>query len=170
MGSSTQAERPILDPAKILASRSASCRRGRRWHNLPRVTDVPPGFEPFDSGADFLDLVGPVYARGDGSGRVFGLRVEDRHRNSAGVAHGGLLATMVDFAVGRAIEADADDGSPRMTVSLTTDFLRAVEAGSWLEARTRVERLGGTLAFADCALVVDGAEVVRARAVFAAAS
>jgi acyl-coenzyme A thioesterase PaaI-like protein len=55
-------------------------------------------------------------------------------------------------------------------VSLTTDYLRAVEPGSWLEAHTRVDRLGGTLAFADCSLTVDGEEVVRARAVFAALS
>jgi uncharacterized protein (TIGR00369 family) len=130
---------------------------------------VPAGFELFDGGADFMELVGPVYARGDGGERVLALRVEDRHRNAGGVAHGGLLATLVDFALGRAIEADADDDQPRMTVSLTTDFLRPVEPGAWLEAHTRVERLGGTLAFAECSLIVDGDEVVRGRAVFASA-
>jgi len=117
-----------------------------------------------------MELVGPVYARGNGGERVLALRVEDRHRNAGGVAHGGLLATLVDFALGRAIEADADDNQPRMTVSLTTDYLSAVKSGSWLEAHTRVDRLGGTLAFADCSLEVDGEEVVRARAVFAALS
>lgn len=122
----------------------------------------------FDGGADFLELIGPVYARGEGTKRVFGLRVEDRHRNAGGVAHGGLLATVVDFSLGRAIEADADDETARMTVSLTIDYLKAVETGSWLESRTRVERVGGTLAFADCSLRVDEDEVVRARAVFAA--
>jgi acyl-coenzyme A thioesterase 13 len=141
----------------------------RRTLNLTPMSWVPGGFERFDGGADFMELIGPVYARGDGSARVLGLRVEDRHRNAGGVAHGGLLATLVDFALGRAIEADADDDQPRMTVSLTTDFLRAVETGSWVEAHTRVERLGGTLAFAECSLVVEGDEVVRGRAVFAAA-
>lgn len=135
--------------------------------NLRSVTHVPEGFERFDGGADFMELVGPVYARGEGSARVLALRVEDRHRNAGGVAHGGLLTTLVDFALGRAIETDADDDQPRMTVSLTTDFLKAVESGSWVEAHTRVERLGGTLAFAECSLVVDGDEVVRGRAVFA---
>jgi uncharacterized protein (TIGR00369 family) len=134
------------------------------------VSDLPEGFSEFDGGADFLDLVGPIYSREDGDARVFGLRVEDRHRNAGGVTHGGMLATLVDFALGRAIEADADDDQPRMTVSLTIDYLKAVEPGSWVQTRTRVERLGGTLAFADCSLIVDDAEVVRARAVFAAAS
>lgn len=138
--------------------------------NLRRVTEMPAGFERFDGEADFLELVGPVFSRGEDGERVFALRVEDRHRNAGGVAHGGLLATLVDFSLGRAIEADADDDQPRMTVSLTIDYLKAVATGSWLEAHTRVDRLGATLAFADCALKVDGEEVTRARAVFAALS
>ena len=137
---------------------------------MPRVTDAPAGFERFSGGADFLELVGPVYAREHDDRRVFGLRVEDRHRNAGGVAHGGLLATLIDFALGRAIEADADDDTPRVTVSLSIDYLKAVEPGSWLEAHTNVDRLGGTLAFADCALRVGGDDVARARAVFAAIS
>jgi acyl-coenzyme A thioesterase PaaI-like protein len=52
-------------------------------------------------------------------------------------------------------------------VSLTTDFLGAAKEGDFVEARTEVERLGGTLAFADCSLTVDGREIVRGRAVFA---
>jgi acyl-coenzyme A thioesterase 13 len=139
--------------------------------NLPRVSgQAPGGFERFDGGAAFVDLIGPVYARGTAADRVLALRVDDRHRNAGGVAHGGLLATLVDFALGRAIEVDAGDDRARMTVSLTIDYLRAVEVGAWLEAHTRVERLGGTLAFADCSLKVADDEVVRARAVFAALS
>jgi acyl-coenzyme A thioesterase PaaI-like protein len=56
-----------------------------------------------------------------------------------------------------------------VTVSLTTDYLKAVEVDDWVEAHTEVEKAGETLAFADCSLVVDGREVVRARAVFAVA-
>jgi acyl-coenzyme A thioesterase 13 len=56
-----------------------------------------------------MDLIGPVHVREADGGRVFGLRIEERHRNAGGVAHGGLLATLVDYALGRAIEDDADD-------------------------------------------------------------
>jgi uncharacterized protein (TIGR00369 family) len=101
---------------------------------------------------------------------VFGLRVQERHRNVAGAAHGGLLATLVDFSLGRAIAHGLEGGDAPATVSLTTDFLGAVRVGDWLEAHTKVERLGGTLAFADCSLTVEGREVVRGRAVFAVLS
>ena len=132
------------------------------------MSDVPAGFEHYPSGADFLEFVGPVFVREEGDERIFGMRIEDRHRNANGVTQGGVLATLADFTLGRAIEADADDDQPRGTVSLTIDYLKPVEPGAWLEGRGHVDRLGNTLAFADCSLTVDGTEVVRARAVFAA--
>jgi acyl-coenzyme A thioesterase 13 len=130
------------------------------------LTAVPDGFAPLEEGGPFIDLVGPLYARGEGVDRVLALRVEERHRNSAGKAHGGLLATLVDFSLGRALAAADAAG---VTVSLTTDYLKAVEVGDWVEAHTEVEKAGETLAFADCSLTVESREVVRARAVFAVA-
>jgi uncharacterized protein (TIGR00369 family) len=100
---------------------------------------------------------------------IFGLRAEERHANHRGTVQGGLLSTLADFALGRAIEADADDGKDRATVSLTVDFLKPATPGDWIESRTRVDRVGGTLAFADCSLRVDDREVVRARAVWVVA-
>src|SRR3954451_9082320 len=127
--------------------------------------DAPDGFAPFDPQGPFLELVGPVLARENDDGVVFGLRVEERHTNHRGTVQGGLLSTFVDFALGRAIDADADDGKDRATVSLTVDFLKPATPGDWIESRARVERVGGTLAFADCSLTVDGREIVRGRAV-----
>jgi uncharacterized protein (TIGR00369 family) len=133
------------------------------------VSEAPEGFEPFDDHTPFLDLVGPVLVRGSAEDdeRVFGLRIEERHLNHRGTAQGGLLATLVDFAVGRAIEAGLQGEAQQATVSLTTDFLGPVKDGAWLEAHAKVERLGSRLAFADCSLIADDREVVRGRAVFA---
>jgi uncharacterized protein (TIGR00369 family) len=128
--------------------------------------DVPPGFSTFEPQGPFLRHIGPILAREDG---VFGLRAEERHTNHRGTVQGGLLSAFADYALGRAIGADADDDKPRATVSLTVDFLRPANPGDWIEARTRVERVGGTLSFADVSLTVEGREVVRARAVFVVA-
>ena len=134
------------------------------------MTETPRGFDAFDDHTPFLDLVGPVQVRGDGAERVFGLRIEERHLNHRGTAQGGLLATLVDFAVGRAIEAGLEGEAQQATVSLTTDFLGPVKEGAWLEAHVTVERIGSRLAFADCSLVADDREIVRGRAVFAVVS
>ena len=127
------------------------------------MAELSASFRPVPEPGPFLQHVGPVLADGD----VLGLHVEAQHLNASGMAQGGLLATLVDFAMGRAIRASADEGRRAATVSLTTDFLGAAKEGDFVEARTEVERLGGTLAFADCSLTVEGREIVRGRAVFA---
>jgi uncharacterized protein (TIGR00369 family) len=129
---------------------------------------VPEGFVPYEPQGPFLQQIGPIHVRegGDG-GLLFGLRAEERHTNHRGTIQGGLLSSFADFVLGRAIEADAEDGKDRATVSLTVDFLGPAKPGDWVESRARVERVGGTLAFADCSLTVEGREIVRARAVWA---
>jgi uncharacterized protein (TIGR00369 family) len=132
--------------------------------------EIPDGFVPFPGQGPYLEHIGPIQVRESGEdGLILGLLAEDRHTNHRGTIQGGLLSTFADFALGRAIEADADDGKDRATVSLTVDFLKAAKPGDWIETRTRVERVGGTLSFADCSLTVKGREIVRARAVWVVA-
>ena len=128
---------------------------------------VPAGFSEAPDQGPFLENAGPWLAGEVGGEQVFGLLAQERHANRGGSVMGGMLATLADYALGRAIEADADDDHSRATVSLTADFLAPAEPGDWIEARTSVDRVGDSLAFADCSLTVEGREVVRARAVFA---
>jgi uncharacterized protein (TIGR00369 family) len=131
--------------------------------------DIPEGFTTYPNQGPFLEHIGPIQVRQDGDELVLGLRAEERHANHRGTVQGGLLSTFADFALGRAIEADADDGKDRATVSLTVDFLKPAKPGDWIESRTRVDRVGGTLAFADCSLRAGDRELVRARAVWVVA-
>ena len=131
--------------------------------------EVPAGFVPFPEQGPFLEHIGPVHVRDGEEPLVFGLRAEPHHANHRGTVQGGLLCTFADFALGRAIEADAGDGRDRATVSLTVDFLKPAEPGAWIESRARVDRVGSTLAFADCSLTVEEREIVRARAVWVVA-
>ena len=132
--------------------------------------DVPDGFTEFDKQGPFIRHIGPVHVRDDDSTElVFGLRAQQRHLNHRGTVQGGMLSALCDFALGRAIEADAEDGKDRATVSLTIDYLKPANEDDWIEARANVERVGGTLAFADCSLSVEGEEIVRARSVWVVA-
>jgi uncharacterized protein (TIGR00369 family) len=130
---------------------------------------VPDGFTPWENQGPFLEHIGPIHVKEGGDDLIFGLLAEDRHANHRGTVQGGLLSTFADFVLGRAIDADAEDDKPRATVSLTVDFLKPAKPGDWIEGRGRVDRVGSTLSFADCALTVGGKEVVRARAVWVAA-
>ncbi len=131
--------------------------------------ELPEGFRPYPNQGPFLEHIGPVCLREGSDDLILGLRAEERHANHRGTIQGGLLSTFADFALGRAIEADAGDDKQRATVSLTVDFLKPAAVGDWIESRTRVDRVGGTLAFADCSLTVDGREIVRSRAVWVTA-
>ena len=130
---------------------------------------TPSGFVPWEDQGPFLEFIGPIHVRENSDELILGLRAEDRHANHRGTIQGGLLSTFADFALGRAIDADAEDDKPRATVSLTVDFLKPAKPGDWIESRTSVDRVGGTLAFADCSLSVDDKEIVRARAVWVVA-
>ena len=131
--------------------------------------DAPDGFVPFENQGPFLEHVGPIHILEGSDDLVLGLRAEERHANHRGTVQGGLLSTFADFALGRAIDADADDDKDRATVSLTVDFLKPANPGDWIESRTSVDRVGATLAFADCSLTVEGREIVRSRAVWVVA-
>ena len=130
------------------------------------MTEIPDGFEPYPNQGPFLDHVGPILVHEEGDDLVLAIRAEDKHTNHRGTVQGGLLSTFADFALGRAIERDAEDDKDRATVSLTVDFIKPANPGDWIESRTRVDRVGSTLSFADCSLTVDGKEIVRARAVW----
>src|SRR5919206_171348 len=86
-------------------------------------------FEPVPDPGPFLEHVGPVLADGD----VIALRIAAHHLNRSGAAQGGLLATLVDFALGRAIHATAE--ARAVTVSLTTDYLGAAKEGEPVDER-----------------------------------
>ena len=130
------------------------------------MSEIPDGFEPYPNQGPFLDHVGPILVHEEGDELVLAIRAEDRHTNHRGTVQGGLLSTFADFALGRAIERDAEDDKDRATVSLTVDFIKPAQPGDWIESRTRVDRVGSTLSFADCSLTVEGKEIVRARAVW----
>ena len=130
---------------------------------------TPDGFAPYPNQGPFLEHIGPILVHEEGDELVLAIHAEDRHTNHRGTIQGGLLSTFADFALGRAIDADAEDDRARATVSLTVDFLKPAAVGDWIESRTRVDRVGGTLAFADCSLTVEGREIVRSRAVWVVA-
>lgn len=118
----------------------------------------------------FLERVGPVFiaddfAADDSEPARFGVRIEPHHCNFAGICHGGMLATVLDIALGRSMAA-LIEGAHAPTVTLTVDFLRAARLGDWLESRVRILRRTRSMVFCDAVLVGPEGIVVRGNAVF----
>lgn len=101
-----------------------------------------------------------------------GLRVEDdevvvdageEHLNPHGSVHGGLLATMLDVAMGQAVSAAG--GESPATVSLSLTYLEPGGPGR-LTATARVKKRGKRLIVVEGEVQQDGDVLVDALATF----
>ncbi|MDZ4304680.1 MAG: PaaI family thioesterase [Pseudomonas sp.] len=131
------------------------------------MTHVPEGFIPLPRSTPLLDLLGPVYCRGEGLHLQLGLRADNRHANGRGTVHGGVLATLADVGMGYAMAFSSDPPLPLITASMTLDYLGAVQVGEWIEVQLEHHKRGRQMAFATVSLQVGEKVVVRATAVFA---
>ncbi len=133
----------------------------------PDPKPIPVGWTPLRRSSPFVQLVGPLHGKEAGGGLAIGLRVEQKHLNTQGVAHGGMLVALADTALGIVLSLSEDPPRPMVTVSLSVDFTSAARLGDWVEARVRIEKSGKRLAFASCHVEVAGRLVLRASGVFA---
>jgi acyl-coenzyme A thioesterase 13 len=133
--------------------------------------DIPQDFRELRRvNSRFLASLGMLYAKGDGASMVIGLRIEEKHLNTRGVAHGGMLVTLADSALGIVIAMLRTPPQPMMTVNLTADFSDVAREGDWVEARVDVQKMGKRLAFATCHLWVGEKRILRASGIFAEVS
>jgi acyl-coenzyme A thioesterase 13 len=129
--------------------------------------NVPPeGFELLSRTSPLIELLGPFYSRGAGAGLILGLRVAEKHTNTRGIAHGGVLLTLADVALGYAAEGSVDPPARLITASISADFAGSARLGDWVEARLDIQRVGKRIAFANTYLHVEDRRVVRVSAVF----
>jgi len=129
---------------------------------------IPDNFKPLFRTSPVLDLIGPIYYRGEGRELVLGLRAETKHCNARGAVHGGILATLADVALGYTMAFASDPPAVLVTANLTLDFAGTAKSGDWLETRVDIQRQGSRLSFANCYISVAGRRIVRASAVFLA--
>jgi acyl-coenzyme A thioesterase 13 len=144
---------------------------------------IPAGFTAMDRSEGFIGVNGPLFFRLENHSLVVGMLVEPRHCNSHGRLHGGMMAALVDIALGENIgyaslseEALASlrqdrraDTGPRknlVTVSLSMDYLGSTKAGDWIEVSVEIDKIGKTLAFASAYVTRDGERVARCSAVY----
>jgi len=81
---------------------------------------------------------------------AFGILVLDHHCNRRGIAHGGLLVTLADVALGKTSEWRSSPPARLLTTGIAYDFVGIARRGEWIEARADFYRVGRELAFANC--------------------
>lgn len=99
----------------------------------------------------------------DGTATIV-LPMQENSLNRWGGAHGGILFSLCDVAMGMAIMTLRQEMV--VTVNATIDYLSAAAAGSTLTAVGKVDRLGGKLAFCSAEMTDEtGKVIVRAHCV-----
>jgi uncharacterized protein (TIGR00369 family) len=128
---------------------------------------IPPGFELLQRGGPYIAALGPLYCRRNGNDIVIAIRIEERHTNMRGIAHGGMLASLADSVLGIGISLACDGKKSCVTINLSTDFVEAARPGDWVEGHLDIQRIGDRVAFANCYLQVGEKRILRASGVFA---
>lgn len=129
-------------------------------------SDVPAGFEPLFRSSPFLDLVGPFFCKRQDESFVVGARVRDVHANARGSAHGGLLLTLADIALGYGTAFSHDPPAALTTINISADFAGSARVGEWVEAHVDIQRLGDRVAFANAYLIANRQRIARVSGIF----
>jgi uncharacterized protein (TIGR00369 family) len=103
-------------------------------HDLRNVVESMP----------FNKLVGLRIVRLHSDGVTVECAMRDDLRNSAGVMHGGVAATLADAAVGIALASHFGGRRPFTTTDLKVNYLRPIAQGK-LVARSHLVRIGKNL-------------------------
>lgn len=131
---------------------------------MNRSKDIPEGFEAIKSENPFGQAVGPIFEKKEGKGWVRGFRVEEKHTNRAGVAHGGVLMTFADIVLSRAVLGVAP--LPFVTAQMNCQFVSPALKGAWVEGRGKVTRRTRDLVFVSSELKSGPTPVLVATALF----
>jgi uncharacterized protein (TIGR00369 family) len=93
--------------------------------------------------AAMLELLGMRLLEVDDGRVVFGVTPSEQHYNAMGIAHGGLAATLLDSALGCAINTLAPAGKVFTTLELKVNFTRPIRVESGpLRCEARVVHMG----------------------------
>ncbi|WP_422843801.1 PaaI family thioesterase [Acidovorax sp. M2(2025)] len=129
---------------------------------------VPAGFERLTLGGPFIQNNGPLYVRREGSAVQFGFRVEQRHVNTLGNLHGGMMATFCDMLLPLSVHYKTTELAGRFlpTVSLQVDYLAPAHVSMWVQGEAAPLRITRSLVFAQGLVTADGEACARVSGVF----
>ncbi len=101
------------------------------------------GWTSWDTNA-FMTYIGPMWRREVDGWPEYGLLTDERHSNTRGIVHGGVIMSFLDYTIGATVH-QLTDGRPNVSVHLDTQFLDAGEIGDLLTGRCEIERQGRSL-------------------------
>jgi len=97
---------------------------------------------------EFTESIGMQTLGMDGDAFAIELDLEPRHMSRAERAHGGVLFTLLDTALGRAVLSRLPEGRGCATVEIKINYFRPIQRGR-ISARARCQQLTKSLGYAE---------------------
>ncbi len=130
----------------------------------------PAGYELLLRVSPVIQPWMPIYAHVASGTFSLGLHLSQSHCNSRGFAHGGIICSLADIAMGYSVQESTNSTRTTKYSTITTniamDFLSSGKPGQWLEFRPVVLRRGSVLAVAECHIYADDKLIARSNAGF----
>jgi len=82
------------------------------------------------------------------------------HLRTGGVAHGGVIATLLDTSLGQAASTLAPDGLDVVTAQINVNFIRPVWQGEILAARAEIRHSGRKTAVGNGQILTESGQLV----------
>tara|TARA_B100000029_G_scaffold380319_1_gene375331 strand:+ start:204 stop:623 length:420 start_codon:yes stop_codon:yes gene_type:complete len=118
---------------------------------------LKPGFMKHNGGLLFKTISENEYE--------FKTTIIENNLNSAGIAHGGFIAAVVDAGSGTAAHRTAGQ-RPCVTISLELKFISPVNLGQELLGRTKIQKKTKSMVFLTCELTCSNKIVATASGVW----
>ncbi len=125
---------------------------------------VAQGWKTWDT-VGFANLTGPYWSRREGETWAYGMMIEDRHLNRGGIVHGGLLATLVDIAMGRTAYERIKPNSCA-TAQLNMHYVAPARTDDFVEVRAEIVETTRSLVFVRALAVAAKRTIVGADGVW----
>jgi len=90
------------------------------------------------------------------------IQVDDRHINTAGVFHGGLIYCICDVAAFIALTSVIEEGELGVTNNIAVQVMRSVKRGALVEFRGEVIKQGKRLVFLESTAISNGKIIAKA--------
>jgi uncharacterized protein (TIGR00369 family) len=126
---------------------------------------IPDGFMEVQGHAAFATRNGPYFEKIlDDNHLIRGFLADKRHLNGVNFVHGGMLMSFADSSLARVINHET--GKRGVTLKMSSEFLRPVREGDFVEAHCEMTRDTRTLGFVRGILKVGGHPVFKTDAIF----
>lgn len=108
------------------------------------MLDEHQQFVPWEYPSPLLTAIGG-FVRHPTDPLHVGFTVDEPKTNARGFLHGGVIATIGDVAIGRALATRTEPPIPLVTINLSCDLVGTALAGEWVDVAITPTRAGRRL-------------------------